>query len=339
MTDTQTATAGQHRWFGGRIKASSLQELVLVPVIILACVIGAILHDAFLTQANIINILQQSSELAVIVIAESLILIAGKFDLSLESIVGVAPVFAAWLATDTLIGGSGLQVNGYVAVVVLFGVGILVGTFNGFLISRVKLNAFMTTLAMLILLRGITVGLTNGRTLFDLPEQLTYLGGALWLGIPASVWIAGFLFLAVGLFLRYHSFGRAIYAVGGNPEAARAAGIRVERLIWIVFIVGGAMSALAGLLLTGRLDSALSGQGEGMIFSVFAAAVIGGVSMSGGRGTMFGALTGVLLLGIISNILVLAQVPSFWINAVYGAIILAALVLAKVTSRGKASPD
>jgi simple sugar transport system permease protein len=325
MTDTQTATAGQHRWFGGRIKASSLQELVLVPVIILACVIGAILHDAFLTQANIINILQQSSELAVIVIA--------------ESIVGVAPVFAAWLATDTLIGGSGLQVNGYVAVVVLFGVGILVGTFNGFLISRVKLNAFMTTLAMLILLRGITVGLTNGRTLFDLPEQLTYLGGALWLGIPASVWIAGFLFLAVGLFLRYHSFGRAIYAVGGNPEAARAAGIRVERLIWIVFIVGGAMSALAGLLLTGRLDSALSGQGEGMIFSVFAAAVIGGVSMSGGRGTMFGALTGVLLLGIISNILVLAQVPSFWINAVYGAIILAALVLAKVTSRGKASPD
>lgn len=335
MTEEQTVAAAPRRWLGGRIKASSLQELALVPVIILACVIGAIVHEAFLTQANIINILQQSSELAIIVIAESLILIAGKFDLSLESIVGVAPVFVAWLATDKLIGGSGLHLNGWVALIILFAVGILVGAFNGFLISRAKLNAFMATLAMLILLRGVTVGLTNGRTLFDLPEQLTYLGGALWLGIPASVWIAGILFIAVGLFLRYHSFGRAIYAVGGNAEAARAAGIRVERLVWIVFIVAGAMSALAGLLLTGRLDSALSGQGEGMIFSVFAAAVIGGVSMNGGRGTMFGALTGVLLLGIISNILVLAQVPSFWINAVYGAIILAALVLAKVTSRGK----
>ena len=339
MPETQKVPVEQRRRLGGRIKAGTLQELVLVPVIILACVVGAIVHNAFLTQANFINILQQSAELSIIVIAESLILIAGKFDLSLESIVGVAPVFAAWLTTSTLIGGSGIGLNGYVAVLIMFVVGIAVGTFNGFLISRVKLNAFMTTLAMLILLRGITVGLTNGRTLFDLPAPLTYLGGARWLGVPASVWIAGLLFLVVGLFLRYHSFGRAIYAVGGNPEAARAAGIRVERLIWIVFIVAGGMSALAGLLLTGRLDSALSGQGEGMIFSVFAAAVIGGVSMNGGRGTMFGALTGVLLLGIISNILVLSRVPSFWINAVYGAIILAALILAKVTSRGKAARD
>ena len=322
MPETQTVAVEQRSRFGGRIKAGTLQELVLVPVIILACVVGAIVHEAFLTQANFVNILQQSAELSIIVIAESLILIAGKFDLSLESIVGVAPVFAAWLTTSTLIGGSGFGLNGYVAVLILFLVGIAVGTFNGFLISRVKLNAFMTTLAMLILLRGITVGLTNGRTLFDLPEPLTYLGGARWLGVPASVWIAGLLFVVVGLFLRYHSFGRAIYAVGGNPEAARAAGIRVERLIWIVFIVAGAMSALAGRS-TGRLDSALSGQGEGMIFSVFAAAVIGGVSMNGGRGTMFGALTGVLLLGIISNILVLSRVPSFWINAVYGAIIWA----------------
>ena len=338
MPEKQTAAVAPRRLFG-RIRASSLQEFALVPVIIVALVIGALLHDAFLTRSNLINILQQSSELAIVVIAESLILIAGKFDLSLESVVGVAPVFAAWLTTSKLIGGSGYGLNGYVAVVILFVVGIAVGTFNGFLISRAKLNAFMSTLAMLILLRGVTVGLTNGRTLFDLPAPLTYLGGALWLSVPASVWIAGFLFVVVGLFLRYHSFGRAIYAVGGNPEAARAAGIRVERLMWIVYIVGGAMAALAGLLLTGRLDSALSGQGNGMIFSVFAAAVIGGVSMNGGRGTMFGALTGVLLLGIISNILVLAQVPSFWINAVYGAIILAALVLAKVTSRGKASSD
>jgi simple sugar transport system permease protein len=197
----------------------------------------------------------------------------------------------------------------------------------------VKLNAFMVTLAMLILLRGVTVGLTNGRTLFNLPAPLVYLGSALWVGVPASVWIAGALFIMVGLFLRYHSFGRAIYAVGGNPEASRAAGIRVERVTWIVYIVGGALAALAGLLLTGRLDSVLSGQGQNMIFTVFAAAVIGGISLNGGQGSMFGALTGVLLLGIIANILTLSQIPAFWINAAFGAIILAALLLAKVTSR------
>jgi simple sugar transport system permease protein len=309
-----------------------LQEIALVPAIVVALIAGALVNDAFLTQQNLINILQQSSELAILVIGETLILLTGKFDLSLESIVGVGPMIAGWLVTDTVIGGSGLHLNAYLAVVILLLVGMLVGAINGFLVAQVKLNAFMVTLAMLILLRGITVGLSNGRTLFDLPAPLVYLGSASWLGIPASVWIAGFLFLVVGLFLRYHSFGRAIYAVGGNPEAARASGIRVERVVWIVYIVGGALAALAGLLLTGRLDSVLSGQGQNMIFTVFAAAVIGGIGLNGGRGTMFGALTGVLLLGTISNILTLSQIPTFWINAAFGAIILAALVLARFTS-------
>jgi simple sugar transport system permease protein len=309
-----------------------LQEIALVPAILVALVAGSFVNSGFLTRDNLVNILQQSSELAVLVIAESLILIVGRFDLSLESIVGVGPMIAAWLVTDRAIGGSGLHVNAYVAVVILLLVGGLVGVVNGYLVARVKLNAFMVTLAMLILLRGVTVGMTNGRTLFDLPGPLVYLGSESWVGVPASVWIAGFLAVAVGLLLRYHSFGRAIYAVGGNAEAARAAGIRVERVIWIVYITGGLLAAVAGLLLTGRLDSVLSGQGQNLIFTVFAAAVIGGIRLNGGQGSIFGALTGVLLLGTISNILTLSQIPDFWINAAFGAIILAALVLAKLTS-------
>ena len=132
--------------------------------------------------------------------------------------------------------------------------------------------------------------------------------------------------------MRYHSFGRAIYAVGGNPEAARAAGIRVERVIWIVYIVGCGLAAFAGLLLTGRLASVLSGQGQNMIFTVFAACVIGGISLNGGRGTMFGALTGVLLLGVIANILTLSRIQSYWIDAAFGAVILISLVVAHLTS-------
>jgi simple sugar transport system permease protein len=309
-----------------------IQKFALVPVLIVALVIGSFVHDAFLTKANLINVLQQSSELAVVVLAESLILIVGKFDLSLESIVGLAPMFAAWLVADTAIGGQGLDLNQYLAVGVLILVGVVVGVVNGWLVAKAKLNAFMATLAMLILLRGLTIGLTNGKTLYNLPPAFTYLGSTDWLGVPASVWLAGILFLVVGLFLRYHRFGRAIYAVGGNAEAARAAGIRDETVVWIVYIVGCGLAAFAGLLLTGRLASVLSGQGQNMIFTVFAACVIGGISLSGGRGSMFGALTGVLLLGIISNILTLSQIQPFWIDAAFGGVILVALILAKLTS-------
>ena len=127
-------------------------------------------------------------------LAEAIILIVGKFDLSLESIVGVAPMFAAWLVTDTAMNGSGLMLNPYLAIVVLFAVGLAVGAFNGLLIVRLGLNAFISTLAMLILLRGVSIGLTSGKTLYDLPAPFLYLGNAHWLGLPASVWVSGALY-------------------------------------------------------------------------------------------------------------------------------------------------
>jgi simple sugar transport system permease protein len=309
-----------------------IQKFALVPVLIAAMIVGSFVHDAFLTKTNLVNVLQQSSELAVVVLAEALILIVGKFDLSLESIVGLAPMFAAWLVADPEIGGKGFALNQYVAVSLIIVVGMVVGVVNGWFVAKAKLNAFMVTLAMLILLRGLTIGLTNGKTLYNLPPAFTYLGSTDWFSVPAAVWLAGLLFLVVGLFLRYHRFGRAIYAVGGNAEAARAAGIRVDAVVWSVYLVGCGLAGFAGLLLTGRLASVLSGQGQNMIFTVFAACVIGGISLSGGRGSMFGALTGVLLLGVISNILTLSQIQPFWIDAAFGGVILVALILAKLTS-------
>jgi simple sugar transport system permease protein len=317
-----------------RRRASSfrVRELTLVPAIVLAIIAGALISDAFLTTRNFLNILQQSSELSVLVIAEALILIAGRFDLSLESTVGLPPMLAAWLiVSDTTFGGSGIGLNVWLAILILFATGALIGLVNGFLVVRLRLNAFIVTLAMLILLRGVTLGITNGKTLFDLPSEFLYLGSAKWLGVPVSIWIAGALYLLVGLFLRYHRTGRAIYAVGGNPEAARAAGIRVERLIWTLYVVGGLLAALAGLMLTGRIASVVASQGQNMIFYVFAAAVIGGISLNGGRGRLLGALTGVLLLGILQNVLTLSQIAAFWIDAAYGLIILVALILARVT--------
>jgi ribose/xylose/arabinose/galactoside ABC-type transport system permease subunit len=317
---------------GRRLAAFGLRELTLVPAIILAIVAGSLVSSAFLTTDNFLNILQQSSELSVLVIAESLILITGKFDLSLESVVGLAPMLGAWLIlTDTTYGGSGLGLGVYPAICVVLALGALVGFVNGFLVVRLRLNAFIVTLAMLILLRGVTLGLTNGKTLFDLPPAFLYLGNAKWVGVPVSIWVAGFLYLFFGLFLRYHRTGRALYAIGGSAEAARAAGIRVERLTWGVFVVGGLLAAIAGLMLTGRIASVVASQGQNMIFYVFAAAVIGGISLNGGRGRLLGALTGVLLLGILQNVLTLSAIAAFWIDAAYGAIILVALILARVT--------
>ena len=323
-----TATAARKRL---RIFRFS-DELALLQLIAVALVIGTIMHPAFLTPANLINTLQQSSELSVLVLAEALILIVGRFDLSLESIVGLAPMVGAWLVLDATLNGSGLMLNSYIAVLTVFVVGVAVGAANGLLVVRLGLNAFITTLAMLILLRGVSVGLTSGRTLYDLPTPLLYLGNARWLGLPASIWIAAGLYIVGGLILSYHRAGRALYAIGGNPEAARAAGIPVDRYIWGVFIIGGGLAALSGLMLTGHMASVLSGQGQNMIFTVFAAAVIGRIRLGGGKGSLLGALCGVILLGIISNILTLSNIETFWISATYGAIILLSLIVTRLTS-------
>jgi ribose/xylose/arabinose/galactoside ABC-type transport system permease subunit len=323
------ATPAAPRW---RLSWRMSDELALLQLIVLSMIAGTIIQPAFLTQVNLVNILQQSSELSVLVLAEAIILIVGKFDLSLESIVGVAPMFAAWLVTDTAINGSGIMLNPYLALILIFVVGIAVGAFNGWLIVRLGLNAFIATLAMLILLRGISIGMTNGRTLYDLPEPLLYLGNAHWLSLPASVWVSAILYVVAGFILRYHRYGRALYAIGGNAEAARAAGIRVDLYVWAVFAIGGGLAALSGLMLTGRMASVLSGQGQNMIFTVFAAAVIGRISLNGGKGSIFGALFGVILLGIISNILTLSNIETFWISATYGAIILLSLILTRLTS-------
>jgi len=261
-----------------------------------------------------------------------------RSDLSLESIVGVAPMFAAWLIiSDTMMGGSGVGISGIAGIAVVLGLGILIGTVNALLVVKLRLNEFITTLAMLILLRGTTLGITNGQTLFDLPDSFLYLGTAKWLGVPVSIWIAGFLFLFAGLFMRYHRIGRAIYAIGGNAEAARVAGIPVDRITMGVYIAGGFLASLAGVMLTGRIASVVSSQGQNMIFYVFAASVIGGISLNGGQGRIVGALTGVILLGLLQNVLTLSQVAAFWIDAAYGAIILIALVITRLTGEAPRS--
>jgi len=327
----ESAPASPPPMGGGHPAFTRLRDLTLIPVIVVLLVIGFIVDPVFLTRQNLTNVLQQQTELSLVVLALAMILISGKFDLSLESTVGLAPALAVLIVTGSL----GVAFPGWLAIPLTLLIGAAIGFLNGFLILKFRLSAFIVTLGMLIVLRGLQVGFTGGRSLFELPPSMNDLGIAVWLGIPASIWICLAIYLAAIVFLSNFRQGRAIYAIGGNVDAARAAGIRTDRVVWTVFVVGSVLAALAGVLLAGRLGSIAAAQGQGVIFTVFAAAVIGGISLDGGKGTLFGALCGVIVLGLIQNILTLAGVTGEWIGAIYGAIILVALMLARITS-GKA---
>jgi simple sugar transport system permease protein len=312
-----------------------LRDLALIPAIVVIGIVGQIVNPVFLHTDNLINVLQTMSEIAILVLAEALVLIAGKMDLSLESTFGLAPGVAAWLVVQPGVAhGLGLAPGAWAVPITLLA-GALIGAFNGLLIVRFKLNGFIVTLGMLIVLRGILTGITGGKTFFGLPQSMLYVSNTSWLGMPASIWICLFAFAVAIVVLGFTRPGRALYAIGGNVDAARAAGIRTDRVLWLTLVVASTLAAVGGLLLTGRLASVAAAQGNGDIFTVFAAAVIGGISLSGGKGSMFGAFTGVLLLFMIQNVLTLAGVPAQWISALNGAIILIALAVSRITS-GKA---
>jgi len=314
------------------MNVSVLREVALLPVLVVLIVVGTLVSPAFLTVSNFAGIGQQSSALGVVVVGESLILMIGGMDLSLEGTYGLAPMVAAWLIVPVSGFGDGLDLSPYLGIVVLLAVGAAVGLVNGLLIVKARLNGFIVTLGMTIVLAGLQNGIVKAQTLFNLPAPFGYLGSASFGQVPVSLIVAVVIFILTGLFLRYHRTGRAIYAIGGNTAAARAAGVKVERVKLGVYVAGSVLAAVGGLMEAGRVSAVTGQQGyqEGIIFNVFAAAVIGGVSLRGGRGNMIGAASGVILLGIVQDILDLANVSNYWIEAIDGTVILFALVLARV---------
>lgn len=318
----------------GRIRIARLRDFALVPAVIAVAVLGYAVNPVFLHKGNLILILQTMSEVGVLVLAEALILIAGRMDLSLESTFGLAPGLAAWLLLPGAPASIGLgsHLPSWTGIPLTLAAGAVIGAINGLLIVKYRLNGFIVTLGMLIVLRGLLTGISKGQTFFNLPKSMLWIGQTYWFTVPVAVWLCLGLFGIAMFVLGYTRAGRSLYAIGGNPNAARAAGINVDRVLWITLIICSALAALGGLMLTGRLASVAANQGNGYIFTVFASAVIGGISLNGGKGTMFGAFTGVLLLYMIQDVLTLAGVHAEWIGALDGAIILLALVLSRITS-------
>lgn len=301
-------------------------------ILVLTVVVATIVEPKFLTISNLMNLLVHFSVLGLLAIAESMCLITGNFDLSIESILGFTAVIAGWLMLDQR-GASGWMLPPFIAIIFMFIIGGGIGLTNGLLIVKIGLNPFIVTLAMLITLRGLSLAITGGMVLYKLPKGFYFLGFGNIKGFPITIIVLLLAFIIAHFVMSRWRFGRYRYAIGGNKVAAFASGIPVDRIIITTFIWSALLSTLAGWMLAGRLRSVVTNLGQGMVFDAFAASVIGGISLQGGRGNMIGTLGGVLLLGIISNSLTLAQVSPFWVDASRGILILVAMLIDAVKIR------
>lgn len=299
------------------IKYKSLVGLILLVVVV------SILSPAFLSTKNILNVLKQTSVNAIIAAGMTFVILTGGIDLSVGSILAISGAFAASL----LVGGHSI----IVAVLVAILVGALVGFLNGVVIAKGKLQPFIATLATMTILRGATLVFTEGKPITlgsnEVAMSFGKIGGGTILGIPAPVIIMVLVFIVCFYILNSTKTGRYTYALGSNEEATKLSGISTDKIkIW-VYTISGILSAVAGVIITSRLYSAQPTAGTGYELDAIAAVVLGGTSLSGGKGKITGTIIGALIIGVLSNALNILDVSSYYQMIVKGIVILIAVLL------------
>jgi ribose transport system permease protein len=322
---------------GAKDLLKRLQPLIALIVLVVTL---ALLSDRFLTFANERNILLQISVNLCLSIGMTLVILTGGIDLSVGAMLALAGAAAAGLLKNGLTLkalGVVLQFTPFGAMAAGIAVGFALGLFNGVAITRFKLPPFVATLGMLSIGRGLTMLWTGGFPITDLGPQFGFIGAGFWLGVPMAVWISAALVALFYVVSQRTTLGRYIYAVGGNERATAYSGINVDRVKLWVYALCGALAGVAGLIVTARLDAADPKAGLGYELDSIAAVVIGGISLSGGRGSIFGAVLGCLIIGVLNNGLFLLDVSPFWQQVVKGFVIIAAVALDKMGARGKTS--
>jgi ribose transport system permease protein len=307
-----------------------LQPLIALAVLILGL---SVLSDKFLTFANQRNILLQISVNLCLSIGMTLIILTGGIDLSVGAMLALAGAVAAGLLKNGFVlkaFGVVLQFTPFGAILAGIAVGLTLGLFNGIAITRFKLPPFVATLAMLSIARGLTMLWTAGFPVTGLGSQFGFIGAGFWLGVPMAVWISAALVVVFYVVSRHATLGRYIYAVGGSEKASAFSGINVNRVKLWVYTLGGGLAAVAGLIVTARLDAADPKAGLGYELDSIAAVVIGGTSLSGGRGSILGTVLGCLIIGVLNNGLFLLDVSPFWQQVVKGCVILTAVAADKL---------
>ncbi|MEA4895957.1 MAG: ABC transporter permease [Oscillospiraceae bacterium] len=302
-------------------------NLSILMGLVVLCVFFSITADRFLTAGNLIGMLLQVTNIGIVAIGGMFVILTGGIDLSAGSMTALVGLLMAGFCVD----------NGFpvvIAILLGFAAGIGLGFINGLSVTKLRLSPFIVTLAMQSMLRGLGNVYSMGTTIFGMPDSFNYIGGGSLFGvIPIPVIILLLLFVIAHFVLSKTVFGHQLYAVGGNREAAYLAGINVKRIEMTTYVIAAAMTSVAALVLTGRLAAALPTAAEGLEFSAISAIVIGGGSLSGGKGNMLGTFIGVLIIGVLNNGLGLLNISPFWSQFAQGLIIFVAVLIDAINQR------
>jgi ribose transport system permease protein len=302
-----------------------LRRFGLLLVFLLLALGLSLLSNRFLQITNLMNILRQASINGIVSVGMTLVILTGGIDLSVGSMLALSAVISASMMK------GGMPVG--LAILAALGTGITLGVINGLIITRGRIPPFIATLGMLTVGRGLTLMYTGGQPVTELPESFRFIGAGFLGPIPMPIVVALSTFVLGYILLTRTRIGEYIYILGDNPIAARLAGVPTERITVLVYALSGLCSALAGLVLIARLDSAQPVIGMGYEFNAIAAVVVGGTSFSGGEGGLAGTLLGALLIETLNNGLNLLNVSSLWEQVFKGGVIALALLLYKSLSR------
>ena len=323
---------------GSKAPANYLAKFQSLIALLVLCVVIGLLSDNFFTVNNGWNVMRQISVNICISVGMTFVVLTGGIDLSVGSILALCGAITAGLLKFGLpIPAFDLYIGFTILGAVLAGLltGSLLGTFNGWTITRFNVPPFVATLAMLAIARGLTMLWTEGFPISGLGEEFAFLGTGWFLGIPLPVWISGLIVVIAIILTNKTRFGRYIYAIGGNESAARLSGININKVKMMVYAIAGGLAAVGGILVTSRLDSAQPNAGISYELDAIAAVVIGGTSLSGGRGSISGTVLGAIIIGVLNNGLVLLNVSPFWQQVVKGVVILLAVIIDKANSKAE----
>jgi ribose transport system permease protein len=321
-------TAGVHNINRQKILGFILDHLVWL-ILLIVLIVFSLTIDKFFQIGIFVNIMRQATFVGILAIGLSMVIIAGHLDLSVESVMAFAAMLAAILLA-TSGAGWGLEFNAFLTLPLVLAVGALIGFFNGFLTVKLKISAFIVTLAAFIGVRGLGLVLSGGRSVYGLPDEFRGVASTDVFGVPLLVILLIATYLLFHFILSRTRFGRYIYLIGGNPQAPFRAGIPVDRILIQIFVISGMLAAFAGWLLAARTNGATANLGMGMLFEAFAAVVIGGVSLQGGTGRLSGVFAGVLLLSTIDTAINVMGMPPHYIQVIRGALVLTAVLLDSV---------
>jgi ribose transport system permease protein len=300
-------------------RLTSFREFMILAIVITGCVVMWFTTPIFMTFANWSALLLQVSVECIVAIGMTILLASGGFDLSVGSTFALAGAVTAMAI-----------VSGVVPPIAFFlglGTGAVIGFLNGFIIAGIGINPFVTTLAMMSMVRGLLLVITRGRNISGLPESFRVLGQGSLYGVQNPIWIALLMVLIGDILLRKSRFFRQNYYIGGNERAAVLSGIRVERLKIFNYAFTGVLAAFAGILMTARLGAASVTAGTGLELKVISAVIIGGASLKGGEGTILGSFLGSLLMCILVGALTILGVDVYWNTLVIGATLLLAVLI------------